>query len=73
MVTDIYSNIFAADRKHLAQQVNEQFFCLEANKKAAEPESDVDKSTQKLIQLLQIAPEQAKKLLQVYELISGNN
>lgn len=72
MVTDIYSHIFDADRKHLARKVNEQFFCPET-KKAAEPEPDVDGSTQKLIQLLQTSPEQAKKLLQVYELISGNN
>ncbi|MDO4175123.1 MAG: site-specific integrase [Eubacteriales bacterium] len=72
MVTDIYSHIFDADRKHLARKVNEQFFCPEP-KKAAEPKPDVDESTQKLIQLLQTSPEQAKKLLQVYELISGNN
>lgn len=71
MVTDIYSHIIDSDRKHLARKVNEQFFSLETGKAAA-PESVIDESTQKLMQLLQSSPEQANKLLQVYQLISGN-
>lgn len=69
MVTDIYSHIIDSDRKHLARKVNEQFFSLEMQK-AAVSEPVMDESTQKLIQLLQSSPEQASKLLQVYQLMS---
>ena len=71
MVTDIYSHIFDADRKHLARKVNEQFFCPET-KKAAEPEPDMDESTQKLIQLLQTSPELAGTLLQLSQMLKDN-
>lgn len=71
MVTDIYSHIFDADRKHLARKVNEQFFCPKT-KKAAELESDVDESTQKLIQLLQTSPELAGTLLQLSQMLKSN-
>lgn len=63
--------IFDADRKHLARKVNEQFFCPEM-KKAVEPESDMDESTQKLIQLLQTSPELAGTLLQLSQMLKGN-
>lgn len=69
MVTDIYSHIIDSDRKHLARKVNEQFFSLEMQK-AAVSEPVMDESTQKLIELLQSSPEQASKLLQVYQLMS---
>ena len=71
MVTDIYSHIFDADRKHLARKVNEQFFCPET-KKAAELKPDMDESTQKLIQLLQTSPELAGTLLQLSQMLKGN-
>jgi hypothetical protein len=42
------------------------------NKKAATPEPVMDESTQKLMQLLQILPEQLDYLLHIYELLGGN-
>ncbi len=71
MVTDVYSHIFDSDRKHLARKVNDEFFSAE-KPKAAEPIPAVDESTQKLIQLLQSSPEQATKLLRIYEVLGGN-
>lgn len=71
MVTHVYSRIFDSGRKHPARKVNDEFFSAE-KQKAAEPISAVDKSTQKLIQLLQASPELAGTLLQLSQMLKSN-
>lgn len=74
MVTDVYSHIFDADRKHLAKQVNEQFFSPmkpEGQEKAAASPAE-DDATAKAIRLLQSSPNIASTFLQMAQLFNNN-
>lgn len=72
MVTDVYSHIFDADRKHLAKMVNDQFFAAlnpEETKKAAAAPA-MDPATAKAMQLLKDSPELASAILNMAQLFS---
>ncbi len=71
MVTDGYSHIFDSNRKHLAKQVDEQFFAASDDKKtAALP--DTTSSQAQAVQLLQNNPELAGAILQMAQLFRRN-
>ena len=71
MVTDVYSHIFDANRRHLAKEVDEQFFAASDDKKtAALP--DPTSSQAQAVQLLQNNPELAGAILQMAQLLGGN-
>lgn len=73
MVTEVYSEIFDADRKHLARKVDDVFFSpglSSGTEKAAAP-STPDDAAAKAVQLLQKAPELAKAFLQMAQAL-GN-
>ena len=73
MVTDVYSHIFDANRRHLAKQVDEQFFAAAENKKAAAPPAPTDTQAQ-VMQLLDQSPELAGTILQMAQLFgAGGN
>ena len=71
MVTDVYSHIFDNNRKHLAKQVEEQFFApLESKKAAALP--DPTNPQAQVAQLLGERPELANAILQMAQLFGAN-
>ena len=71
MVTDVYSHIFDNNRKHLAKQVEEQFFAPPESKKAAVLPDLTDPQAQ-VAQLLGERPELANAILQLAQLFSAN-
>ena len=63
MVTDVYSHIMDSSRKHLAQQMEAQFFLTSPESKKAASQLPMDSSMKQLIQLLKSSPEIADPLL----------
>ena len=55
----------------MTRKIVDSTFALK-RKKAAEPEPDMDESTQRLIQLLQTSPELAGTLLQFSSMLQDN-
>ena len=72
MVTDVYSHIMDSSRKHLAQQMEAQFFLTSPESKKAAAQLPMDSSTKQLIQLLKSSPEIADPLLQMSHILKGN-
>ena len=71
MVTDVYSHIFDANRRHLAKQVDEQFFAAPDNKEAAAL-PDLTSTQAQAAQLLQDHPQLASTILQIAQALGGN-
>ena len=72
MVTDVYSHIMDSSRKHLAQQMEAQFFLTSPKSKKVAAQLPMDSSTKQLIQLLKSSPEIADPLLQMSHILKGN-
>ena len=72
MVTDVYSHIMDSSRKHLAQQMEAQFFLTSPESKKAAAQLPMDSSTKQLIQLLKSSPEIADPLLQMSHILKGS-
>ena len=72
MVTDVYSHIMDSNRKHLAQQMEAQFFLTSPKSKKAAAQPPMDFSTKQLIQLLKSSPEIADPLLQMSHILKDN-
>ena len=72
MATDVYSHIMDSSRKHLAQQMEAQFFLTSLESKKAAAQLSMDSSTKQLIQLLKSSPEIADPLLQMSHILKGN-
>ena len=73
MVTDVYSHIVDADRRHLARKVNEQFFTPPQAKKEAADQPPMDESMKKLMDLLKNSPNIAGPLLQMSQILGNGN
>ena len=73
MVTDVYSHIVDADRRHLARKMDEQFFKHPGVKKEAADQPPMDESMKKLMELLQNSPNIAGPLLQMSQILGGQN
>ena len=73
MVTDVYSHIVDADRRHLARKMDEQFFKQPKAKKEAADQPPMDESMKKLMELLQNSPNIAGPLLQMSQILGGQN
>lgn len=71
MVTDVYSHIFDANRKHLAKEVDEQFFAAPDNKEAAAL-PDLTSTQAQAAQLLQDHPQLASTILQIAQVLGGS-
>ena len=71
MVTDVYSHIFDSNRRHLAKQVDEQFFVAPDNKEAAAL-PDLTSTQAQAAQLLQDHPQLASTILQIAQALGGN-
>ena len=72
MVTDVYSHIMDSSRKHLAQQMETQFFSISPESKKATVQLPTDSSMEQLIQLLKRSPEIAEPLLQMSHILKGS-
>ena len=72
MVTDVYSHIMDSSRKHLAQQMETQFFAVSPENKKAADQLPTDSSMKQLIELLKNSPEIAEPLLQMSHILQGN-
>ena len=59
-------------RKHLAQQMEAQFFLTSPESKKAADQLPMDSSMKQLIQLLKSSPEIADPLLQMSHILKGN-
>ena len=73
MVTDVYSHIVDADRRHLARKMNEEFFKPPQEKREAADQPPMDESMKKLMELLQNSPDIAGPLLQMSQILGGQN
>ena len=73
MVTDVYSHIVDADRRHLARKMDEQFFTPPQAKKEAADQPPMDESMKKLMELLQNSPNIAGPPLQMSQILGGQN
>ena len=73
MVTDVYSHIVDADRRHLARKMNEEFFKPPQTKREASDQPPMDESMKKLMELLQNSPDIAGPLLQMSQILGGQN
>lgn len=72
MVTDVYSHIMDSNRKHLAQQMEAQFFLTSPESKKTAAQLPMDSSMKQLIQLLKSSPEIADPLLQMSHILKSN-
>lgn len=72
MVTDVYSHIMDSSRKHLAQQMETQFFSISPESKKAAVQLPTDSSMEQLIQLLKRSPEIAEPLLQMSHILKSS-
>lgn len=72
MVTNVYSHIMDSSRKHLAQQMETQFFSISPESKKAAVQLPTDSSMEQLIQLLKRSPEIAEPLLQMSHILKSS-
>lgn len=68
MVTDVYSHIMNEDRKRLARKMEHAFF--QAESKKAAPSAPTGSAAEKLIELLETAPELAQPLLKLSQVLA---
>lgn len=68
MVTDVYSHIMNEDRKRLARKMEHAFF--QGERKKAAPTAPADSAAEKLIELLEAAPELAQPLLKLSQVLA---
>jgi integrase len=73
MVTDVYSHIVDADRRHLARKMDEHFFRPPQKAKEAADQPPMDESMKKLMDLLKNSPNIAGPLLQMSQILGNGN
>jgi integrase len=73
MVTDVYSHIVDADRRHLARKMDEHFFRPPQKAKEAADQPPMDESMKKLMDLLKSPPNIAGPLLQMSQILGNGN
>ena len=68
MVTDVYSHIMNEDRKRLGREMEHAFF--QGERKKAAPSAPTGSAAEKLIELLETAPELAQPLLKLSQVLA---
>ena len=68
----VFHSLRYSSHKHLAQQMEAQFFLTSPESKKAAAQLPMDSSMKQLIQLLKSSPEIADPLLQMSHILKGN-